>query len=236
VSAVASGLSSDSVYQKHSSVNVRLPFAEAWACGYALHLLRRLTETALPVALIDITGLPAIDTQTAQPLIETIKAVRYVGAEVVLTGVRPTIAQTLVHLGIDVSGVATRSSLNELVESVVSDSKRDAGTRKVTWIVARLPTVRGDYALLRHVFANLISNALKYSRRRNPAEIEICMAEHKGSEVISSVRDNGVGFDSNHADKLFGVFQCLHSDWEFEGTGIGLANVRRIVTRHGGRV
>jgi light-regulated signal transduction histidine kinase (bacteriophytochrome) len=94
-------------------------------------------------------------------LIETIKAVRYVGAEVVLTGVRPTIAQTLVHLGIDLSGVATRSSLNELVESVVSDSKRDAGTREVTWMVARLPTVRGDYALLRHVFANLISNAFE---------------------------------------------------------------------------
>jgi rsbT co-antagonist protein RsbR len=74
-------------------------------------LLLRLTETASPVALIDITGVPAIDTQTAQHLIETIKAVRYVGAEVVLTGVRPTIAQTLVHLGIDLSGVATRSSL-----------------------------------------------------------------------------------------------------------------------------
>jgi rsbT co-antagonist protein RsbR len=74
-------------------------------------LLLRLTETASPVALIDITGVPAIDTQTAQHLIETIKAVRYVGAEVVLTGVRPTIAQTLVHLGIDLSNVATRSSL-----------------------------------------------------------------------------------------------------------------------------
>jgi anti-anti-sigma regulatory factor len=74
-------------------------------------LLLRLTETASPVALVDITGVPAIDTQTAQHLIETIKAVRYVGAEVVLTGVRPTIAQTLVHLGIDLSSVATRSSL-----------------------------------------------------------------------------------------------------------------------------
>jgi light-regulated signal transduction histidine kinase (bacteriophytochrome) len=126
--------------------------------------------------------------------------------------------------------------LNELVEGVVSDSKHDAGNRNVTWMVARLPTVRGDYALLRQVFVNLISNALKYSRPRDPAEIEICMAEHKGDEVIFSVRDNGVGFDSNHADKLFGVFQRLHREPEFEGTGIGLANVRRIVTRHGGRV
>ncbi len=74
-------------------------------------LLQRLTETGSPVALIDITGVPTIDTQTAQHLLETIKAVRYVGADVVLTGVRPAIAQTLVHLGIDVSGVATRSSL-----------------------------------------------------------------------------------------------------------------------------
>jgi light-regulated signal transduction histidine kinase (bacteriophytochrome) len=126
--------------------------------------------------------------------------------------------------------------LNELLESVVSESKQDAGTRNVKWMVARLPAVRGDYALLRQVFVNLISNALKYSRARNPAEIEICTAEHKGNEVIFSVRDNGVGFDSNYAEKLFGVFQRLHSEREFEGTGIGLANVRRIVTRHGGRV
>src|SRR5262249_50757181 len=74
-------------------------------------LLQRLTETTSPVALLDITGVPTIDTQTAQHLIETIKAVRYIGAEVVLTGVRPVIAQTLVHLGVDLSGVATRASL-----------------------------------------------------------------------------------------------------------------------------
>jgi len=126
--------------------------------------------------------------------------------------------------------------LSELLESVVSDAKHDAGDRNIVWMVARLPAVRGDYALLRQVFVNLVSNALKYSRPRNPAEIEISMAEHKGNEVIFLVRDNGVGFDSTHAHKLFGAFQRLHGDGEFEGTGIGLANVRRIVTRHGGRV
>jgi light-regulated signal transduction histidine kinase (bacteriophytochrome) len=125
---------------------------------------------------------------------------------------------------------------NELVGSVVSDFEQETEARNITWIVAWLPSVRGDRAMLRQVFVNLISNALKYTRPREVAEIEISLAKHNAHEVIFSVRDNGVGFDSNHANKLFGVFQRLHSDQEFEGTGIGLANVRRIVVRHGGRV
>ena len=126
--------------------------------------------------------------------------------------------------------------LNELVGGVVSDFKQDLGTRNVVWMLHPLPAVHGDPAMLRQVFVNLISNALKYTRPRDPAEIEISLAEHRGNEVIFSVRDNGVGFDSNGPGKLFGVFQRLHSDKEFEGTGVGLANVRRIVTRHGGKV
>jgi light-regulated signal transduction histidine kinase (bacteriophytochrome) len=93
-----------------------------------------------------------------------------------------------------------------------------------------------DSSLLRQVFINLISNAVKYSRPRDPARIEIgCSRSAEGDPVIF-VRDNGVGFNMKYADKLFGVFQRLHLADEFEGTGIGLANAHRIITRHGGRI
>ncbi|GBF04941.1 PAS/PAC sensor signal transduction histidine kinase [Deinococcus aerius] len=101
--------------------------------------------------------------------------------------------------------------------------------------VGPLPTVEGDAALLTQVFTNLLSNALKYTRTRGQAQVQVTAREGPG-EVTVTVRDNGVGFDPRYTDKLFGVFQRLHRAEEFEGTGIGLANVRRIVTRHGGRV
>ena len=109
--------------------------------------------------------------------------------------------------------------------------------RNVQWRVARLPAVQGDPTLLRQVFANLIGNALKFTRGRDPAVIEIGItALSRPGEVTYYVRDNGVGFDPKYSDKLFGVFQRLHHVRDFEGCGIGLANVRRIVNRHGGRV
>ena len=96
--------------------------------------------------------------------------------------------------------------------------------------------VVGDAPLLRQVLSNLIDNAIKYSRLRDPATIEIGCAGEEDGRVILFVRDNGAGFDMQYAHKLFGVFQRLHRAEEFEGTGIGLATVRRIVARHGGRV
>jgi two-component system, sensor histidine kinase and response regulator len=106
--------------------------------------------------------------------------------------------------------------------------------RDIVWKVGGLPEVKGDAAMLRQVFANLLDNALKFTRTRSSAEIEIGSRTEQ-EEHIFFVRDNGVGFDPRYADKLFGVFQRLHSGTEFEGTGIGLASVRRIVQRHHGR-
>ena len=98
-----------------------------------------------------------------------------------------------------------------------------------------MPRVQADRALLRQVLANLIGNAVKYSRPRDTAKIEIgCANGEQSGEFVFFVRDNGVGFDMQYADKLFGVFQRLHRAEEFEGTGIGLATVRRIIQRHGG--
>jgi light-regulated signal transduction histidine kinase (bacteriophytochrome) len=97
------------------------------------------------------------------------------------------------------------------------------------------PVVRGDRALLRQVLVNLISNALKFTGARSEAAIEIGCAPDGDAETVIYVRDNGAGFDPKYTDKLFGVFQRLHSQEEFEGTGIGLANVQRIIKRHGGR-
>jgi len=124
--------------------------------------------------------------------------------------------------------------LAALVKSVLSDLRYDMEGRQVEWTIGALPTAEVDYALLRQVFFNLLSNALKYTRGRDPARIEIGFSDLP-LEVVVFVRDNGVGFDMQFADKLFGVFQRLHAAPEFEGVGIGLANVRRIIYRHGGK-
>ncbi len=125
--------------------------------------------------------------------------------------------------------------MEELVRDVIRESKPEIQDRPVNWQIGTLPTVTGDSAMLRLVLVNLISNALKFTRVRRQAKIEIGSLNEPDNEIVIFVRDNGVGFDSTYADKLFGVFQRLHRSDEFEGTGIGLANVRRIIHRHGGR-
>ena len=125
--------------------------------------------------------------------------------------------------------------LEPLVRDVIRELEPDSAGRTITWRIGDLPTVDGEAALLRIVLDNLISNALKFTQPRQQAKIEIGSIPGQASEAVIFVLDNGVGFDMAYADKLFGVFQRLHREEEFEGTGIGLANVRRIIARHGGR-
>ena len=126
-------------------------------------------------------------------------------------------------------------SLESLVGDVLRDLQADAAGRHITWRVEPLPAVYGDASMLRQVLANLIGNAVKYTRHSEKATIEIGNSNGVSDETVVFIRDNGAGFDMQYAHKLFGVFQRLHSANEFEGTGIGLANVRRIIQRHGGR-
>lgn len=128
----------------------------------------------------------------------------------------------------------TQVDLKVVIQSAIQQLGPDALDRKVEWVIKDVPTVHADPALLRQVILNLISNALKYTRTRKVARIEIGATQNAVDDTIF-VRDNGVGFDMRYAHKLFGVFQRLHRAADFEGTGVGLANVRRIIHRHGGR-
>jgi light-regulated signal transduction histidine kinase (bacteriophytochrome) len=129
-----------------------------------------------------------------------------------------------------------RVDLGQVVRAAQAECLRDAGERNIIWKIGALPAVRGDAALLHQVFINLLDNAIKFTGKRDPAIIEVT-AEPAGDGIVTvCVRDNGAGFDMRYADKLFGVFQRLHAKNEFDGTGIGLATVKRIIERHGGRV
>jgi signal transduction histidine kinase len=127
-------------------------------------------------------------------------------------------------------------NLGALVEEVRHELEPDTRDREIRWHIADLPDVNGDRALLKVVLVNLLGNAVKFTQTRPVAEIKIECQYGKEMETIIVIRDNGVGFDMAYADKLFGVFQRLHHQSDFEGTGIGLANVQRIILRHGGRV
>jgi light-regulated signal transduction histidine kinase (bacteriophytochrome) len=126
-----------------------------------------------------------------------------------------------------------------MMEQVVKDALTQIDpliqNRKIIWNITSMPEIYGDYSLLKLVWINLIDNAAKFTKNTENAEISIGYKELK-NELTFSIRDNGVGFDMKYAQKLFGVFQRLHTAAEFDGTGIGLANVRRIILRHGGNV
>ena len=130
----------------------------------------------------------------------------------------------------------TTVKLEQLVKDVIGEIAPDTQNRNINWLIGNLPMCDGDPSLLRLVFSNLVSNAVKFTRTRRQAEIEIGSLNQMPDEAVVFVKDNGVGFDMKYKDKLFGVFQRLHSQEAFEGTGIGLATIQRIIHRHGGRV
>ncbi len=125
--------------------------------------------------------------------------------------------------------------MNILIKEVLERIGPDMENRTITWHIEDLPTVPGDYSMLEQVWINLLGNAVKFSQNTALAEISVGFKEDEGN-IVFSIRDNGIGFDMQYAHKLFGVFQRLHSQAEFEGTGIGLATVQHIVHRHNGRV
>ncbi|HKA43326.1 MAG TPA: ATP-binding protein, partial [Burkholderiales bacterium] len=128
-----------------------------------------------------------------------------------------------------------RVNLAHVVRECLKELAHDQEGRAIDIAVGELPPCHGDLVLLKHVFANLLSNALKYTRKRQVARIEVGADTRNGQQLIF-VRDNGAGFDTRHAHKLFEVFQRLHSQSEFPGTGVGLAIVKRAIEKHGGRV
>src|SRR2546425_1226176 len=127
------------------------------------------------------------------------------------------------------------TDLRSLLEAVLADLKPEAEGREIEWIIGQLPPAKCDPGLIRLVFANLLSNAIKFTRHQEHAIIQVGQMTLDG-EVVFFVRDNGVGFNMRYVDKLFGIFQRLHLQEDFEGTGVGLATVQRIIHKHGGRV
>lgn len=127
---------------------------------------------------------------------------------------------------------------NRLVEEIKSALATEAGAKRIKWSINPLPDALGDEEMLRLVWTNLIANAIKFSRQRETPRIEIgALAKGEGSaETVYFIKDNGAGFDMRYKEKLFEIFQRLHRQEDFEGTGVGLANAKRIITRHGGRM
>ena len=130
----------------------------------------------------------------------------------------------------------TMVSLEQLVKEALSEVQQETDGRNMGWRIGALPNLYGDRSMLRLALVNLVSNAVKFTRTRAQPKIEIGCADGKEDEIVVFIRDNGVGFEMKYVNKLFGVFQRLHRAEEFEGTGIGLATVQRIIHRHGGRV
>jgi light-regulated signal transduction histidine kinase (bacteriophytochrome) len=131
--------------------------------------------------------------------------------------------------------VLNDSNINLIINEIIEQIKPDSEKYNIKWIIHEIPNIKGDKNLLKLAFENLITNAIKYSSKNKNVIIEIGSQDF-GDHIEIFIKDNGVGFDMNYVDKLFGVFQRLHSSEEFEGTGIGLANVKQIINKHGGTV
>lgn len=202
--------------------------AEVEAFSYTIsHDLRTpLGQVAGFVRLLQDTAAGTLDAQSAEYLALIERAVKRMGRLI-------DDLLAFSHFG-RADLVRTEVSLPPLVDDVRSILEPTATGRAVEWRVGALPTVQADTAMLRQVLINLLDNALKFTRNRATAVIEVSCTTDEVEHIVC-VRDNGVGFDPAYSNKLFGVFQRLHGQHEFEGTGIGLATVQRIIVRHGGR-
>jgi signal transduction histidine kinase len=176
--------------------------------------------------LIDEYG-PALPPEVQQHLQHIQKGARRMGQLVDDLLSLARLGRQGLHLG--------SNSLKRLVEETIAESLPEISDRQVELKVGELPSVECDASLMKQVFQNLLSNALKFSRSRARAVIEVGQKNQAGMPVVF-VRDNGVGFNTKYSDKLFGVFQRLHRAEDFEGTGVGLATVQRIIQKHGGRI
>lgn len=127
----------------------------------------------------------------------------------------------------------TNIDLNELVNKIIKHFENEIENRKIEWRISSLPVIKGDYKLVEMAFENLISNAIKFTSKKEIAKIEITKIQKSINHCVICINDNGAGFNMAYAGKIFNVFQRLHSDKEFEGTGIGLANVKQIINKHG---
>jgi PAS domain S-box-containing protein len=199
---------------------------EAFAYSVSHDLRAPLRHINGFLGLFSSTALPALSEQERHYLEQVVSSARQMDRLIDALLLFSRMAQARMELEV--------VELSEAVAQAKSQLEPEMRGRSVRWKAASMPSVRADRAMLLQVLINLLSNAIKYSHSRDPAEIEVG-AQSKDSEVVVFVRDNGVGFDMRYADKLFGLFQRLHPGGEFEGTGVGLANVRRIIIRHGGR-
>lgn len=212
--------------------------AELESANRELEAFTQSVSHDLRAPLRQIAGFTALLTQEAAPVLND-KARQYLADIADAT----THMSALVDALLDLSRAGTAQlsagavDLSAIVRDVAAEETARLAGRAVEWVMAPLPAVRGDRTLLGQVFANLIGNAVKYTRTRPRARIQVgAMHSPEAGDVVIFVRDNGVGFDPRQADRLFRVFERLHPPAEFEGAGVGLATVRRIVERHGGRV
>jgi len=201
---------------------------ESFSYSVSHDLRRPLRHIQSFAALLDQRYRASLDAGALRFLHQITEAVRRMGG----------LIDGLLEFARSGQGQLSRSpvDLDALVRDVQRELEPQVAARRLEWNIGNLPTVSGDSALLRAVFVNLLDNAIKYTGRCEQAKIEVIPVPGTSEEAIVCVRDNGVGFDPDRADDLFVMFQRLHSDHEFQGTGVGLASVQQIVRRHGGRV
>ena len=216
------------VAERTSQLKTAVEELEAFSYSVAHNLRAPLRHLAGFVKLLQKDAGPSLSATSLQHLATISESARRMGDSINGLLKFSHVGRVAIHM--------EDLNLDHMVRETVDDFQLELKERQVVWVIHPLPTVRADSVLMRIVLVNLISNAVKFTGRRAEAKIEIGCAPGNKNETVFFVRDNGAGFDPRHAHKLFGVFQRLHGSAEFEGTGIGLADVQRIISRHGGRV